>query len=412
MIPTKIAWLKGLALPAHWNESKVKFVAPSMQAGEGITAESIEPAGTYPVYGGNGLRGFTEAKTHQGIRILIGRQGALCGNIHLVSGEFWASEHAIVARAADGTDPRWLAQLLRVMNLGQYSQAAAQPGIGTAQINVLPIPVPPRTEQRAIADYLDRETARIDTLIEEQRRLIEMLRERRESVITRAVTRGLESEMPTKDTGIATLDHVPQHWQIVRIKNIGRALIGLTYSPEDVVDEGEGGSLVLRAGNIQNGQLALNDNVYVNAMIPSDLQLRVGDIVICARNGSPKLIGKNAVATDAVAGQTWGAFMVVLRSPINDYLRWILNSQIFRSQIGLFSTTTINQLTSATLHNLPFALPPTAEQERIAAYLEEQTSKIDVLIEETGRFIELSKERRSALITAAVTGQIDVREMV
>ena len=142
-IPTKIDWLQGLLLPSSWSESKVKSLAPGMQAGEAITAESIEPAGTYPVYGGNGLRGYTQAKTHHGTRILIGRQGALCGNVHLVSGEFWASEHAIVARAADEVDPRWLAYLLRVMNLGQYSQTAAQPGIGTAQINALPVPVPP-----------------------------------------------------------------------------------------------------------------------------------------------------------------------------------------------------------------------------------------------------------------------------
>ena len=142
MSPAKIDWLQGISLPSDWSESKVKYVAPGMQAGEPITAESIEPAGTYPVYGGNGLRGYTETKTHHGTRILIGRQGALCGNVHLVSGEFWASEHAIVARATDGVDSRWLAYLLHVMNLGQYSQTAAQPGIGTAQINALSVPVP------------------------------------------------------------------------------------------------------------------------------------------------------------------------------------------------------------------------------------------------------------------------------
>ncbi len=158
--PTRIEWLQGLSLPIEWTESKVKYVAPGMRAGEAITADSIEASGTYPVYGGNGLRGYTEAKTHHGTRILIGRQGALCGNVHLVSGEYWASEHAIVACAAESADARWLARVLQVMNLGQYSQTAAQPGIGTAQINALPVPVPPLEEQRAIADYLDREIAR------------------------------------------------------------------------------------------------------------------------------------------------------------------------------------------------------------------------------------------------------------
>ncbi len=135
--PSSIPWLMGLALPADWDTSKVKYVVPQMRAGETITSESIEPSGTYPVYGGNGLRGYTEAKTHSGTRILIGRQGALCGNVHLVDGEFWASEHAIVAEPGDDVDARWLAHILRTMNLGQYSQTAAQPGIGTAQINAL-----------------------------------------------------------------------------------------------------------------------------------------------------------------------------------------------------------------------------------------------------------------------------------
>ncbi|WP_341718832.1 restriction endonuclease subunit S [Micromonospora sp. FIMYZ51] len=350
--------------------------------------------------------------------VVVVEGGAGYGRSYLLRDDLpgWGFQnHVARLRGRGPVAPGFLLYCLKACLASGYIEAnnrtATLPSLSRDALRSIPVPMPPLEEQRAIADYLDRETARIDTLIEEQQRLIEMLRERRESVITRTVTRGLKPGIPTTDAGVATLDHVPQHWQIVRIKNVGRALIGLTYAPEDVVDEGEGGTLVLRAGNIQNGRLALGDNVYVNGKVPTDLRLRLGDIVICARNGSPKLIGKNAVATEAVVGQTWGAFMVVLRSPINGYLRWVLNSQIFRSQTGLFSTATINQLTSATLHNLRFALPPADEQRRIAAYLDEQTAKIDMLIEESGRFVELARERRAALITAAVTGQIDVREV-
>ncbi len=314
-------------------------------------------------------------------------------------------------------DMRFLHHLLRSRPLiGEYAVRStgirpSQWRLYWAQMRMIEVPVPEALEQRAIADYIDRETAKIDTLVEEQLRLIETLRERRESTITTAVTRGLDESAPLVDSGVRSLGAVPDNWRIIRIKNVARAVIGLTYGPENVVEAEQGGTLVLRAGNIQGGRLAFEDNVYVDSEITADLRLQLGDIVICARNGSAKLIGKSASATEEVVGQTWGAFMVVLRSSTNDYLRWVLKSQIFKAEAGLFSTSTINQLTSANLHNLRFALPPSDQQREIADYLDEQTAKIDTLIAETERFIELARERRSALITAAITGQVDAREL-
>lgn len=209
-------------------------------------------------------------------------------------------------------------------------------------------------------------------------------------------------------TGEPSMPRVPGHWQVLRVKNVGNALIGLTYDPEDVVDSANEGTLVLRSGNIQDGRLDLADNVYVAKSVPEDLRLRCGDIVICARNGSAHLVGKNAVATAEVVGQTWGAFMAVLRSAHNDYLRWVLNSQIFAAQTGLFSTATINQLTSGTLRNLRFAMPPPEEQWAIADYLDRETARIDTLIEEQQRLIEMLRERRTAVIAHATSQGKDV----
>lgn len=197
---------------------------------------------------------------------------------------------------------------------------------------------------------------------------------------------------------------IPEHWRLLRMKNIGRALIGLTYSPDDIVDSKHEGTLVIRAGNIQNGRLRLTDNVYVDKPIPDDLRLRPGDIVVCARNGSAQLIGKSAIATPEVAGQTWGAFMVVLRTTESNYLRWVLNSRIFAAQTGMFSTATINQLTSATLSNLRFAMPPPSEQLEIANFLDRETARIDTLIAEQLRLIEMFRERRVATIAEALDG--------
>lgn len=189
---TGIAWLTGKTLPAHWSETRVKHLVDSMAAGDAITAQTIDIEGSYPVYGGNGLRGYAANWNREGTSILIGRQGALCGNIHIVGGRYWASEHAIVARAAAGVDTRWLAEMLRIMNLGQYSQTAAQPGIGTSNILPLEIPLPPYVEQRSIADRIDVETTKIDTLIAKAERFIELSKQRRAALITAAVTGQIE----------------------------------------------------------------------------------------------------------------------------------------------------------------------------------------------------------------------------
>ena len=140
------------------------------------------------MFGGNGIRGFTDAFTHEGSLVLIGRQGALCGNVHLADGTFWASEHAIVVTPAGDVDARWLAHLSRVMNLGQYSRTAAQPGIGVSQIASIDVLVPPREEQTEIANWIDEQSLRIDTLIQKSERLIELSQERRAALITAAVT--------------------------------------------------------------------------------------------------------------------------------------------------------------------------------------------------------------------------------
>ena len=412
MIPSKIAWLKGLALPADWNESKVKFVAPSMQAGKGITAELIEPAGRYPVYGGNGLRGFTEAKTHHGIRILIGRHGALCGNVHLVSGEFWASEHAIVARAADGTNPRWLAYLLRVMNLGQYSQAAAQPGIGTAQINVLSIPVPPLSEQHAIADYLDRETARIDTLIEEQQRLIEMLRERRLAVITETVEGASTTNRAASKSG--WYPSLPVGWGRARVKSVAtRVTDGAHISPD--TDGGEFDFVSTRdldGGSIDfEGALKTTRDTY-EYMVKTGCQPYDGDVLF-SKDGT---VGETAVVRGT--HQFVVASSLVIISPdreriVSKYLAYVFASKTAREQAAsMMRGAGLPRLSVGNLARLELPIPPLGEQLDVVAYLDQQTSKVDTLIAESEHFIELARERRAALITAAVTGQFDVREMV
>lgn len=205
-----------------------------------------------------------------------------------------------------------------------------------------------------------------------------------------------------RTTGLGWLTEIPDHWEVKKLKYLGQAIIGLTYSPDDVVDEGEG-TLVLRSSNVQNGKLEFLDNVYVRKSIPLHLKVKEDDILICARNGSRALIGKNAKITKDAEGMTFGAFMSIFRSRYNNYLSHVFASALFEYQSGSFLTATINQLTTSNLNSFEIPLPPRTEQDRIVSFLDHETAKIDNLIERQQQMIEFLKEKRQAVISHAVT---------
>jgi type I restriction enzyme S subunit len=174
-------------VPEHWEVKKLKYVV-SMKSGDGITAENISPEGEYPVYGGNGLRGYTDRFTHEGHFILIGRQGALCGNINYGNGKFFASEHAVVANPIKPLATLWLGELLRIMNLNQHSISAAQPGLAVDRIKQLLIPHPPKDEQFDIAEFVNKTTKHTEELIKKIEESIDLLQKQRTALISAAVT--------------------------------------------------------------------------------------------------------------------------------------------------------------------------------------------------------------------------------
>ena len=178
-------------VPEHWEVRRLKTIC-SMKSGEGITAMSIEPTGEYPVYGGNGLRGYTSSYTHDGAYALVGRQGALCGNIHFAQGRFWASEHAVVAALHRGHVLEWFGAILKVMDLNQYSIAAAQPGLAVERVLNLWLPVPDPKEQALIATTIENQTANINVNIERARRQDNLVREYRTRLIADVVTGKLD----------------------------------------------------------------------------------------------------------------------------------------------------------------------------------------------------------------------------
>ena len=185
MKPSGIQWLGDV--PQHWSVVALKYLA-SLKSGDGITGDSIEETGDYPVFGGNGLRGFTDAFTHDGHYVIIGRQGALCGNVNYGQGKFWASEHAVVATPTRSLDTVWLGEMIRSMNLNQYSETAAQPGLSMVAVGNLRTVLPPIEEQQEIAKFVTKTTTEFDSLSAEAERAIELLQERRTALISAAVT--------------------------------------------------------------------------------------------------------------------------------------------------------------------------------------------------------------------------------
>jgi len=270
----------------------------------------------------------------------------------------------------------------------------------------LVFPLPPLPEQHAIAAFLDKATAKIDALIAEQEKLCTLLAEKRKALISHVVTKGLDPKAKLKPSGISWLGDIPEHWGVKKLKYLGDAIIGLTYSPENVVDDK--GTLVLRSSNVQNGRITYDDNVFVNSDIPNYLRTCEGDILICSRNGSRDLIGKNAIIKKSDANHSFGAFMTVYRSSYWRYIFYIFNSTLFSFLSGSFFTSTVNQLTTGNLNNMVIPFPTRTEQQAIAAYLDKATAKLDALAAKAEEGIALLKERRAALISEVVTGKVRV----
>lgn len=174
-------------VPKHWEVRRLKYIT-YMQSGETISPNDFNDDGKYPVFGGNGFRGYTDRYTNEGRHVLIGRQGALCGNINYASGRFYASEHAIVVYPLHDEDITWIGESMRACDFNRYSQTAAQPGIAVNNIKNIIFPYPSLQEQKQIAAYLNHKCATIDTSISNAQHQIELLQEYKQSLITEVVT--------------------------------------------------------------------------------------------------------------------------------------------------------------------------------------------------------------------------------
>lgn len=175
-------------IPQGWKVRAIKTLA-ILKSGSNITTNEIADDGEgYPVYGGNGLRGYYSEYSNDGDFALIGRQGALCGNVNYGYGRFWATDHCVVCYPREEYVLKWFGETLRAMNLNQYSLSSAQPGLSVERIKDKFMPVPPLTEQHQIADYLDNKCSEIDNLIAIKQQKIEELKDYKKSIIYEYVT--------------------------------------------------------------------------------------------------------------------------------------------------------------------------------------------------------------------------------
>ena len=267
-------------------------------------------------------------------------------------------------------------------------------------IGEMKVPLANTEEQTAIVDFLDNKCSEIDKVISAQQKRIALLQELKQSVITHAVTKGLNPNVEMKDSGVEWIGEVPSHWEIVPLKFTGKFGNGLTYSPKDVVDYG---ILVLRSSNIQKSSLSFEDNVYVSN-VSKALLVQKGDVIICSRNGSAALVGKSAFI-DKDINATFGAFMMRYIPKINKKYGFYLFQTAISRYKGYFATTTINQLTKSTIGEMKVPLANTEEQTAIVDFLDKKCASIDSSISKAQHQVELLQEYKQSLITEVVTGK-------
>lgn len=286
----------------------------------------------------------------------------------------------------------------------------AIPHISPSDIRGFPLPFPSKNEQDKIADFLDHETAKIDTLIEKQKQLIKLLKEKRQAVISNAVTKGLNPEAPMKDSGVEWLGEVPEHWVPTTLKYQAK-IVDCKHITAEFYDSGKP---LASIGEVKQWHVNLSTAKFTSLkfyklLIEGGRKPVAGDIIY-SRNAT---VGEAALVPDTIAEFAMGQDVCLIRPDANllpEFLLFCLKSGIVKSQLDLAMIgSTFKRINVDNIRNFKLVLPPHDEQIEITGKLEKTLSKYDSLIGKSEINIELMQERRLALISAAVTGKIDVR---
>ena len=314
--------------------------------------------------------------------------------------------------------PEYLLYVFRAMEpeFGRVTMGSTHQTVYMPDVGRFTTPVPPIPEQDRIVAFIRKETSGIDGLVAQKERLIELLQEKRTALITRVVTRGLDANVPMKDSGVEWLGEVPAHWEVRPLKSMSNLQTGLTLGKRY---EGEAVTTrpYLRVANVQDGYLALDDisEVEVSVRDAARFELRMGDVLVTEGGDFDKL-GRGHVWEEQIAQCLHQNHIFAVRprrtALTPHFLSLVTSSGYGRAYFTATSKQSTNLAsTNATkLRNLPVALPGLAEQVEIVHWASHESARIDGLVAKIEEAIDHLNELRTALISAAVTGKIDVRE--
>ena len=269
---------------------------------------------------------------------------------------------------------------------------------------------PPLDEQAKIANFLDFETAQIDTLIEKQQTLIQLLKEKRQAVISHAVTKGLNPDAPMKDSGVEWLGEVPEHWNVGALK-YWADIIDCKHITAEFVEDGYPLASIseVKDWTVNLSTSKFTTKRYYLELIENGRKPIVGDILY-SRNAT---VGEAALVIDNMPDFAMGQDVCLIRSNdkiLSDYIMYVLNSGIIKKQLDLAMVgSTFKRINVDNIRNFDISFPSIHEQQEIIDSLKTNIVKYDSLVEQAEQAIQLMQERRTALISAAVTGKIDVR---
>jgi type I restriction enzyme, S subunit len=433
--PSGVEWLG--EIPVHWELKRLKLVAP-LQAGYAFKSDSFQDEGV-PVVRMNNLRrgkldlsevghvAQSDAVDAFALRerdIVLGMSGSV--------GDTGSLGNFAVVRECDL--PCQLNQRVGRFHLRKplnqdflpffiQSKTFTEPVIlaatSTAQFNVSPndigsilVAVPALDEQEAIAKFLDRETARIDGLVAKKERLIALLQEKRTALISHAVTKGLNPAAPMKDSGVEWLGQIPAHWEVKRLAIVASKITnGFVGPTRDILVDN--GVRYLQSLHIKNGEIRFDTPYFVRpewSQAHAKSVLQEGDVLI-VQTGD---LGQCCAVTKQFENCNCHALIIVrLRDGIGSgfFLSAFLRSHYGRASLQCCQTgATLPHLECGKIREIPIALPPPSEQTEIVSYLDRETGKLDALAAKIRTGIERLQEYRTALISAAVTGKINVSQ--
>ncbi|MDH1917178.1 restriction endonuclease subunit S [Acinetobacter junii] len=412
---SEVEWLG--EIPSHWKLTRLKFLA---KIRNGQDYKHVETETGFPVMGSGGQFTFSSTYMFDRPSVLLGRKGTIDKPLY-IDEPFWTVDTMYYTEVNKDIDVKYFYYLSKTILFNRYSTNTALPSMTQENLNNFEFSVPPSVfERNQIRNFLDHETTKIDHLIEKQQQLIELLKEKRQAVISHAVTKGLDPNVPMKDSGVEWLGAVPEHWTVSKLKYIKsheqNAFVdgpfGSNLKSEHFVEDGDVyviESNFATTGNLETSNLKRITTKHFETICRSEA--KGGDIIIAkigARFGSSSILpilDKKAVVSGNSLKLTVNCKICDVNYA-NKLLQHLKNEGAIDDGVNGSAQPA---LSLGGLNTLPFLLPPLDEQIKIIQSLDLKVSKIDQVISQVKKQILLMQERRTALISAAVTGKIDVR---